>query len=182
MTATISTGEMLEWLAAHLVSCGSTSHSLVEGVEPLPKGKVLHGPFEVDCELCGGTGEVPKYPMLSEPCPGDFDPQGEFDESRTFSAVPTGTHGKEMYVQCNCGGSGRIPVRTLEAVWAAARSIGWHPKFYYAQGSPPEDSVNRGFFHQERGAVMSQEREDFAGFVEALYECVDINRRYGDVM
>ena len=62
----------------------------------------------------------------------------------------------------------------LEAVWAAARSIGWHPQFYYAQGPAPEDSVNRGFFHPEKGAVMSQEREDFAGFVDALHKTMRV--------
>ena len=62
----------------------------------------------------------------------------------------------------------------LEALWAAARSIGWHPQFYYAQGPAPEDSVNRGFFNSETGSVMSQERSDFAGFVEALYKAVRV--------
>jgi len=62
----------------------------------------------------------------------------------------------------------------LSAVLETARSIGWHPQFYYAQGPAPEDSVNRGFFHQEKGAVMSQEREDFAGFVEAMYKAVRV--------
>ena len=88
-----------------------------------------------------------RFPMLREPC----------DHSNT----------------CPSECLGYIPVKSLEAVWAAARSIGWHPQFYYAQGPAPEDSVNRGFFHSETGSVMSQEREDFAGFVDALYKAVD---------
>ena len=62
----------------------------------------------------------------------------------------------------------------LEAVWAAARSIGWHPQFYYAQGPAPEDSVNRGFFDGFGHSEMSQERDDFVGFVEALYKAVKV--------
>lgn len=51
------------WLAGVMVACGSTSHNLVEGTAPLPVGKVLYGPFEVDCDLCKGTGSVPKYDL-----------------------------------------------------------------------------------------------------------------------
>ncbi len=43
-------------IEAQKVACPSTSHKLVADVQPLPVGKVLHGPFEADCALCRGTG------------------------------------------------------------------------------------------------------------------------------
>jgi len=29
------------------------------------------------------------------------------------------------------------------------RKAGWMPQFYYAQGIPPRDSINFGFFHPD---------------------------------
>jgi hypothetical protein len=105
-----------ERLMLEQVPCQPTLPELTceDGYVEVPVlGKIHH-------EDCDGTGEVLRFPMLSKPC---------------FNAACVG--GKWLKYEfapfygdtcATCGGSGRIPVRTLEAVLEAAHGLrpnGW---------------------------------------------------------
>ena len=75
---------------------------------------------KVKCE----EGEVLRFPMLSEPC-------GCFDSLIALKCRPCSREewktldGTAHVDACDRCHSGRIPVRTLEAVWDAAECQGW---------------------------------------------------------
>jgi hypothetical protein len=107
-------------LALAEAKCLSTSHDLVPEVEPLPTGKVLHGPFEVDCEVCDGTGR--RFPSLSRACPA----HAVYDEGERIEVTYRDT-GPMSHPPPVCDADRRLPIawRDEYTIRLALRSNGY---------------------------------------------------------
>ena len=130
--------ERLDWLVEQEKDCSNCF--------PFPDvvGKIA--PIE-HCRYCGGTGKVPRFPMLRRKCPQEDCALGILSEDD----LPFGRQGQPHKF---CQGRGWTPTDSLEALQAACKQEGLSLAY-----APEQDRwlvYNYTVFYEESASILSE--------------------------